>query len=52
MDPKDKEFIIKELPFFSGLTKDEPAIICRMSEIVDYRKGQVIYDEGSGPSAF
>ncbi len=52
MDPKDKEFIIKELPFFSGLTKDELAIICRMSEIVDYRKGQVIYEEGSLPSAF
>ncbi len=52
MDPKDKEFIIKELPFFSGLTKEELAVICQMSEIVDYRKGQVIYEEGSGPSAF
>ncbi|MFA4854692.1 MAG: patatin-like phospholipase family protein [Candidatus Omnitrophota bacterium] len=52
MDPKDREFIIKELPFFSGLTKDELAIICQMSEIVDYRKGQVIYEEGSLPSAF
>lgn len=52
MDIKDKEFIIKEMPFFSGLTKEELAIICQASEITDYRKGEVIYGEGSAPSAF
>jgi len=52
MDTKDKAFIIKELPFFSGLTKDELAIICKASQILDYRKGEVIYEEGSSPSAF
>ncbi|TAM35436.1 cyclic nucleotide-binding domain-containing protein [bacterium] len=52
MDIKDKEFIIKELPFFAGLTESELATICQASEIADYRKGEVIYEEGSSPSAF
>jgi len=52
MDPKDKEFIVKELPFFSGLSKDELAVINAKSEIIEYHKGQVIYEEGSCPSAF
>jgi len=52
MNSKDKEFIIKELPFFSGLGKDELAIIKARSQVVEYRKGQIIYEEKSGPSAF
>ncbi|MDD5477491.1 MAG: patatin-like phospholipase family protein [Candidatus Omnitrophica bacterium] len=52
MEPKDKEFIIKELPFFAGLSKAELAIIYAKSRIVEYRKGQIIYEEGSAPSAF
>ena len=52
MNTKDKEFIVKELTFFSGLTKEEMEVVCKKSEIVDYRKGQIIYAEGSAPSAF
>ncbi len=52
MEPQDKEFIIKELPFFSGLSKAELAIIYAKSRVVEYRKGQIIYEEGSAPSAF
>lgn len=52
MNPEDKEFIIKELPFFAGLTKIELAAIGAKSEIVEYRKGQIIYEELSRPSAF
>lgn len=52
MEPKDKEFIIKELPFFSGLSKAELAVIYAKSRIVEYRKGRVIYEEGSSPSGF
>jgi NTE family protein len=52
MNPKDKEFIIKGLPFFSGLNKKELAVIDAKSQIVEYRKGQTIYEEGSAPSAF
>lgn len=52
MNPKDKEFIIKELPFFAGLNKAELASICAKSQIVEYRKGQVIYEESAPPCAF
>lgn len=52
MNIKDKEFIIKELPFFSSLNKSELAIIKEKSQLVEYCKGQVIYEEGSVPSAF
>lgn len=52
MDYKDKEFVIKELPFFAGVSKAQLAAINAKSEIVEYRKGQLIYKEGSAPSAF
>lgn len=52
MNPKDKEFIIRELPFFAGLSKPELAIINLKSEIVEYRKGQIIYAQGASPCAF
>ena len=52
MDPKDKESVIKELPFFAGLNKTQLAAINAKSEIVEYRKGQLIYEEGSTPSGF
>jgi len=52
MELKDKEFIIRELPFFAGLNKPELALVCAKSEIVEYRKGQIIYEEGAAPCAF
>jgi len=52
MNPKDKEFIIKGLTFFAGLSKKELALIDAKSQIIEYRKGQIIYEEGSSPSAF
>ncbi|MFA6357844.1 MAG: patatin-like phospholipase family protein [Candidatus Omnitrophota bacterium] len=52
MNLKDKEFIIKEMPFFAGLSKSELAAVCAKSQIIECSKGQVIYEEGSAPSAF
>ncbi len=52
MNLGDKEFIIKEMPFFAGLSKAEIEVICAKSQIIEYRKGQIIYEEGSSPSAF
>ena len=52
MNLKDKEFIIKELPFFAGLNKNELAAIKDKSQIIEYHKGRIIYEEGSSPSAF
>ncbi|MBU1870088.1 MAG: patatin-like phospholipase family protein [Candidatus Omnitrophica bacterium] len=46
-----QELIISEIPLFAGLSEQEKQIIKERSEIVDYNKGQVIYEEGSGPSA-
>ena len=52
MNLKDKGFIIKEMPFFAGLSSHELAVICAKSQIIEYRKGQIIYEEGSAPSSF
>jgi NTE family protein len=52
VNPEDKEFIIRELAFFAGLSKKELAIINARSQVIEYRKGQIIYTEGSAPSAF
>ena len=52
MSLEDKEFIIRELSFFAGLSKKELAIINSRSQIIEYRKGEIIYTEGSAPSAF
>ncbi len=52
MNPGNKEFIISELSFFAGLSKKELAIINAKSQVIEYRKGQIIYAEGSAPSAF
>ena len=52
MNSKDKEFVIKELPFFAGLNKEELTIIKERAQVVEYRKGQIIYEEKSSPSAF
>jgi NTE family protein len=52
MNSKEKEFIIKDLPFFTGLSKEELVIIKAKAQVVEYRKGQVIYEEKSSPSAF
>ena len=52
MNPEDKKFVIRELSFFAGLSKKELDIVYAKSQIVEYRKGQIIYKEGSAPSAF
>lgn len=52
MNPKDKNFMIRELAIFAGLNKKELAIIEAKSQIVEYRKGEIIYEENSPPSAF
>jgi NTE family protein len=52
MNPEDKKFVIRELSFFAGLSKKELAIIDAKSQIVEYRKGQIIYEQDSPPSAF
>ncbi|MBU2258731.1 MAG: cyclic nucleotide-binding domain-containing protein, partial [Candidatus Omnitrophica bacterium] len=47
-----KELILKEIPLFVGLSTKELILIKESSSLVEYRKGQVIYKEGTNPSAF
>jgi len=52
MNLEDKNFLIKELSIFAGLSKKELAVIESQSQIVEYCKGATIYEENSPPSAF
>ncbi len=52
MNPEDKKFVIGDLSFFAGLSKKELEAIDAKSQIVEYRKGEIIYEQGSAPSAF
>ncbi|MCK9594296.1 MAG: patatin-like phospholipase family protein [Candidatus Omnitrophica bacterium] len=41
------DYVIKELPLFSGLSRQERRVIRMKSGVVEFKKGQVIYKEGS-----
>jgi len=47
----NKDVILSEIPLFSSLTPFQRNIIKNRSVIQEFRKGQVIYEEGSPPSA-
>lgn len=47
-----KELILKEIPLFAGLSPKELLLVKEKSSLVEYRKGQIIYREGSSPSGF
>jgi len=46
----DRELIISEIPLFSGLSSRARKIIKNRSEIREFKKGEIIYKEGSAPS--
>lgn len=47
-----KDLTLKEIPLFTGLSSAERNIIKARVSLIDYKKGQIVYSEGSGPSAF
>ncbi len=47
----NKELIMDEIPLFASLTRRERNFIKERSSIVEYKKGQLIYEEGS-PASF
>ncbi|MFH0763191.1 MAG: patatin-like phospholipase family protein [Candidatus Omnitrophota bacterium] len=47
-----KDLILREIPLFANLSQPELNIIKDISEVIDYKKGEVIYKEGSSPSGF
>jgi len=48
----DKNLILNQLPLFSELSKKEKRIVFERSELVEYKKDQVIYHEGKPACAF
>ena len=52
MELIDKDLIIRDFPLFAGLSRSERKIIEERSQLVSYKKGEIIYAEGSPQSAF
>ncbi len=48
----NKDLALRETPLFAGLSDEEYAYIKERSSIAEYKKNQIIYKEGSPPSAF
>ncbi len=48
----NNSYILKEIPIVAGLSAEEINFIKKKSSFVEFRKGQVIYKEGSAPSYF
>ncbi|MFA5144663.1 MAG: patatin-like phospholipase family protein [Candidatus Omnitrophota bacterium] len=46
------DLILKEIPLFADLSIEERDIIRERSSILEYKKGGIIYKEGSPPSSF
>jgi NTE family protein len=52
MELINKDLILKEVPLFTGLTERERNLIKERSSFAEHKKGDVVYKEGSPPSAF
>jgi len=52
MELLNKDLILNEIPLFEGLSNTERNYIKERASIVEYNKGEIIYKEGSAPSAF
>jgi len=46
------EYILKEIPLFVSLSDKERAYVQKKCGVAEYKKGQIIYKEGSPPSYF
>lgn len=52
MELLNKDSILKEIPLFVNLTGRQCDIVKEKSSFVEYKKGQIIYKEGSCPDMF
>ncbi|MDD4899384.1 MAG: patatin-like phospholipase family protein [Candidatus Omnitrophica bacterium] len=48
----EKDLILQEIPLFMALNRKEKALLLQKSRIVEYKKGQIVYEEGAPPDAF
>jgi NTE family protein len=52
MNQIDKDLILREIPLFANLSAQELELIKERSSFVEFKKNQVIYNEGAPPDAF
>jgi NTE family protein len=52
MEIINSEIILKEVPLFASLSEEERQLIRERSSFVEYKKGEIIYKEGSPANAF
>jgi len=51
--PEFKEgYLLDTIPLFSSLTPDEQSLIEQHSRLVGFKRGDIVYEEGSVPDAF
>ncbi len=51
--PETKEgYSLEPIPLFSSLSRDEQALIEQYSRLVGYKRGDLVYQEGTKPEAF
>lgn len=47
-----KEYSLEEIPLFSSLTPAEHKLIDKKARLVEYKRGDIVYEEGTPPDAF
>jgi NTE family protein len=52
MELSNTELILQEIPLFSNLSTREQSLVRSRCELRDYKKGEIIYKEGSAADAF
>lgn len=52
MEAINKDLILAQVPLFAGLSAEKLQLIKERSNVVEYKKNQVIYEEGSSADAF
>ena len=45
-------YLLEPIPLFASLTADEQTLIQRSSRLVGYKRGDIVYEEGTKPEAF
>ncbi|MFA6384806.1 MAG: patatin-like phospholipase family protein [Candidatus Omnitrophota bacterium] len=48
----DYDYILKDIPVFSGLSPKQHAYVKQKARFLEFKKGQVIYKEGAAPSFY
>jgi len=48
----NKYLLLKEIPLFAALSADDCRYVAKQAHLIEYKKGKVVYEEGSSPSGF